>query len=66
MIRLKAGNGVDDVNKLCTLLETAGTSCAYKYSSVLMGFAAEVSQSTNLLTLLPLALLFNSKAVTGN
>ena len=42
VIRLKSTAGNKDVDTLCTQLHNAGASCAFKYSSVFTGFAAEV------------------------
>ena len=45
IIQLKSGNGVNDINTLCNQLEAAGTSCTYKYTTALLGFAAAVCLS---------------------
>ena len=44
VVRLKSTAGDKDVDTLCAQLENAEASCAFKYSSVFTGFAAEVSQ----------------------
>ena len=51
IVRLKQGSDAQAVDTLCGDLESAGTTCTFKYGQVLVGFAAPVSPGGTFLSL---------------